>query len=130
MRLRRPLHFLQGSHYSDEEELTTLDIFADRAAIRLQVSKVAEAQRKAADAEAIAVLNAVAALFAHRLSNVAGTVPNILRDIDKRLKELQVTDAEITRRLGHLDDDTKGLLALAKHLKLDKLGQLSRVPHL
>ena len=60
--------FYRVPHHPDEEDLTTLGIFADRAAIRLQVSKAAEAQKKENDAERIAVVSSVAALFAHRLS--------------------------------------------------------------
>jgi C4-dicarboxylate-specific signal transduction histidine kinase len=107
--------------------LTTLGIFADRAAIRLQVSRVAEAQKKEADAERIAVVSSVAALFAHRLSNVAGTVPLILDTIEDRLRSLDVRDDRISRKLTDLREDTDRLLAMSKHLKLDSVGQLGPI---
>jgi signal transduction histidine kinase len=109
-------------HKPEQEELSTLHIFADLAATRIQLAKLSEAQTRAAAAEAISILNIVAAQFAHRLSNVAGTVPMVIEDIKSRMNAAGVADSEIFRRLEDLRNDTVGLMRMARHLRLKDIG--------
>ncbi len=115
--------FFQSPHTPTAEEMNTIRIFAEMAATRIQLAKLSEAQRKVATAEAIATLGAAAAQFAHKLANVAGTVPMILNDISEKLHALGIEDNRIFARMEHLKEDTQGLMVMANQLRLRDIGK-------
>ncbi len=114
--------FFEASHRSGVEEINTLSIFAEGAATRIQLAKLSEVQRKAAVAEAVAALGAAAAQFAHKMANVAGTVPMVINDISNRLEKAGISDRAISRRLDDLREDTMGLINMADQLRLRDIG--------
>ncbi len=114
--------FFRAPHTPTAEEMNTIRIFAEMAATRIQLAKLSEAQRKAAAAEAIATLSAAAAQFAHKMANVAGTVPMIINDISEKLKALGIEDDRIFTRMEHLKEDTQGLMEMANQLRLRDIG--------
>jgi K+-sensing histidine kinase KdpD len=119
--------FFRKPHEPDADELSTISIFADLAATQIQLAKLSEAQRRAAEADEIALLNLVTAQFAHRLANVAGTIPLVVQDIEERLQEAEVTDDQIWSRLGDLKGDISRLLEMADYSRLRDIGRLVRV---
>ncbi|WP_457653306.1 ATP-binding protein [Rhodocaloribacter sp.] len=114
--------FFRTPHTPTAEEMNTIRIFAEMAATRIQLAKLSEAQRKAATAEAIATLSAAAAQFAHKMANVAGTVPMIINDISEKLHALGIEDDRIFTRMEHLKEDTQGLMEMANQLRLRDIG--------
>ncbi|GIV58989.1 GAF domain-containing protein [Rhodocaloribacter litoris] len=115
--------FFRAPHTPSLEELNTIRIFGEMAATRIELAKLSEAQRKAATAEAIATLSAAAAQFAHKMANVAGTVPMIIDDIVHKLRAIGVEDDGILARLDHLREDTLGLMEMADQLRLRDIGK-------
>lgn len=113
--------FFKVPHQPGSDEVNTLRIFAESAATRIQLAQLSEARRKAATAEAIAALSAAAAQFAHKMANVAGTVPMIINDIKRKLVARGVEDERIFRRLDDLQEDTRGLMDMADELRVKEI---------
>ncbi len=113
--------FFRVPHQPGGDEINTLRIFAESAATRIQLAQLSEARRKAATAEAIAALSAAAAQFAHKMANVAGTVPMIINDIKRKLEDNGVEDERIFRRLDDLREDTRGLMDMADELRVREI---------
>lgn len=114
-------------HKPDDEELATLSILADLAATRIQLSKLSEARKVATEAQAISILSSGAAALGHRMTNVASTVPMVIRDIEKGLKSAGVDDQKIFERLGYLREYTVALVNMASELELEDVGEASPV---
>ncbi|GIV58418.1 MAG: hypothetical protein KatS3mg042_1331 [Rhodothermaceae bacterium] len=114
--------FFRMPYQPGPDEQNTIRIFGEMAATRIQLARLSEAQRKAATAEAIATLSAAAAQFAHKMANVAGTIPMVIGDIVGKLRALGIEDAGIYARLEHLREDTRGLMEMANQLRLRDIG--------
>ncbi len=119
--------FFKNAHNPNGEELIALSIFADLAATRIQLAKLSEAQQRAEEADEIALRNLLTAQFAHRLANVAGTIPLVVQDIEGRLRLAGVSEDQIWARFSDLKEDINRLLEMADYSRLRDIGRPVRV---
>jgi signal transduction histidine kinase len=112
----------------EEDKQKAIQTLAYQAATCMQLADLAQTREKAAQAEAMNFVNSSAAQFAHRLSNVAGTIPLIVRDLRKKIMEAGVTDDRVLRRFDDLANDTTMLMEMADYLRIPQdIGPLAPV---
>jgi signal transduction histidine kinase len=97
------------SHEFTSDERKVLAIFADYAAVAIQNARLEERRAK----EQIAFTASVAASFAHRMKNMAGTIPIAVQLLQERIP---ATDSFAHAQLNSIESDIRMLLDLARRL--------------
>jgi signal transduction histidine kinase len=96
-------------HEFTSDERKVLAIFADYAAVAIQNARLEERRAK----EQIAFTASVAAGFAHRMKNMAGTIPVAVQLLRERVP---YTDKFAHEQMNSIESDTRILLKLADRL--------------
>ena len=74
----------------------------------------------------LAMINNLGSVFAHRMNNVAGTIPVAVQEIKRRIVEIE--DEALERYLRRIEDDGRRLMVMAKQLRRPlKAGERERV---
>jgi len=76
-----------------------------------------EAQEKVAAAERLAMMSDVAAQFAHRMNNLAGTIPVRVNMVQEHLDPKDAGDSQILEQLNGIKKDAEQLLQAAQEIK-------------
>lgn len=102
------------------EDAEILQIMAAQTAIAIANARIEEknrqletATRRIADAEAALNKIVFAADFAHRMNNLAGTIPVWINMIQDEFKRQPVQDSKVTTYLNQIDHDIRVLLDTA-----------------
>lgn len=110
-----------GNTYTDDDE-EMLEILAGQAAVALQNLRLFQAQQREQErrkaAENLGVMSHVAAEFAHKMNNLAGTIP--VR-IELAKSQLASTDSDrdekVLEQLMKIEREAKGLLDAAQVIR-------------
>jgi K+-sensing histidine kinase KdpD len=105
-------------HEANEEELKTMQIFGYQATTRIMIHEAVENEKRAFRAERLAEIAAMAAQFAHRLGNTAGTTKPLVKEISEKLKAKGINDPSIFEALNTIGTNTEALLTMANQLGL------------
>ncbi|MEO0249781.1 MAG: ATP-binding protein, partial [candidate division WOR-3 bacterium] len=123
---------LEQEHAFDQGDKELLSTVANQAAVAIENARlyanmeqmVAERtqawleERERADAaEKLALMSDVAAEFAHRMSNLAGTIPVRVEMAREMLDPRNARDARVIRELDSIGSDAKLLLDAAQEIK-------------
>ena len=105
----------------DEDDLEALQILAGQAAVAIQNLRFYEAwmqeQDKVNAANRLTVMSDVASEFAHRMNNLAGTIPVRVNLAKEMLDPNAPRDAEILKHMDKVYQDGKQLLQAAQTIK-------------
>jgi signal transduction histidine kinase len=105
----------------DQDDLEVLEILAGQVAVAIQNLRFHEAwiseQEKANAANRLSVISAMGAEFAHRMNNVAGTIPAWVEMAKEKLKSNNPRDVEIRGYLDQVSQNVQLLLDAAKVIK-------------
>jgi K+-sensing histidine kinase KdpD len=109
------------SHIGDDE-VQTLTAFVNQAAVAIknaaQFESLKATQQRALAAQKSAMLNSIAGMFAHRITNTAGTIPVLARKIRKDLLQgKDPTGPEIMEALEMIDEHTADLIKMGTLLR-------------
>lgn len=97
-------------HEFTEDERKALATFADYAAVAIQNARMEDRRAR----EQIAFTASIAASFAHRMKNMAGTIPIAVQLLRECIPEEE--DEFAQEQLDSIENDTRLLLNLAKRL--------------
>ena len=104
-----------------QDDLEVLEILAGQAAVALRNLHLYQAwereQEKRLEAERASVFGMVAAEFAHRMNNIAGTIPVRVDMARAYLKQGNSRDTKIIKQLDKIEAETKNLLDAAQAIK-------------
>jgi len=117
-----------GLHGFAEEEREAARLLANQAAVAIENARLYETLKQNIDelkhaqdrlliAERLTLMSRVVAEFAHRLGNVAGTIPVRVALAKEMLDPGDTEDRALLRILDGIDSDAKGLLKAAGGLK-------------
>lgn len=113
----------ERAYTQDDQEI--LETLASQAAVSLQIRRE---QRKQIEMERVFAMGSMAAEFAHKMNNIAGTIPirvNMARD---QLDLSKPKDQEIDRQLTKIEAEVNNLLQAAQEVRNDiELGE-DRIP--
>jgi signal transduction histidine kinase len=79
------------------------------------VKELQQARERRLAAEKLVMLNNLASVFAHRMDNIAGTIPVAVQEIKKRIADTE--DETLIRYLQRLEDDARRLMVMARQLR-------------
>ncbi|MEW5987526.1 MAG: GAF domain-containing protein, partial [Chloroflexota bacterium] len=96
-------------HQFSSDEISALATFADYAAVAILNARLEEQRR----AERIRMVESIAANFAHRMSNLAGTSRVATQLLRSRINP---TDVRAQRQLDRIESEARVLLELAERL--------------
>jgi GAF domain-containing protein/anti-sigma regulatory factor (Ser/Thr protein kinase) len=100
---------------------------ADQLALTIHRLEAAQARQQAEqrvrEAEAMTSIGQATFGLAHRLANDLGLVKHTVRDINKALDQLNITDDAVSRKLDLIVEDVHRVITLSKELK-QKLGAI------
>jgi K+-sensing histidine kinase KdpD len=103
----------------DEQEI--LEILAGQAAVAIQNSRlyqsIREEQEKRLAAENMAIMSSVAAEFAHKMNNLAGTIPVRISIAEANLNFDDPKDANVVEQLNKIKSEADGILKAAKEIR-------------
>lgn len=99
----------RSPHEFTSDERKALATFADYAAVAIQNARLEERRAK----EQIAFTASVAVSFAHRMKNMAGTIPVAVQLLRR---SIPATDDFAHKQLNSIESDTRMLLNLAERL--------------
>jgi signal transduction histidine kinase len=112
-------HEVEGAYDQDDQEI--LELLANQAAVALQVQRE---QQKKIEMERVFSMGTMAAEFAHKMNNMAGTIPVRVDLVRQELRLDQPNKEEIHNQLGKIDTEVKNLLNGAQEIrKAIKLGE-------
>ena len=110
---------LPESYTADDQEI--LEILAGQVATSLQNLKLYNAQIQIQEqrmaAESIAIMGNVAAEFAHKMNNLAGTIPVRIAMAKSQLNDNNPKDAKIIEHLTKIENEANSILAAAKEIR-------------
>jgi signal transduction histidine kinase len=99
----------------------TLEILAGQAAVALQNQRLYETQLRAQEqktaAENMAVMSMVAAEFAHKMNNLAGTIPVRINRSIEQLDATNPRDEKILKNLTQILKEAEGILRAAQEIR-------------
>ncbi|MFQ5852400.1 MAG: GAF domain-containing protein [Candidatus Binatia bacterium] len=109
----------------DEDDVRLIEALASQAVIAIQNAEqyeqlqetweaLHEEQHRRLAAERLAILSQVAANFAHRMNNVAGTIPVAIQELKGRI---DTEDKSLMRYLNRIEDDGRRLMEMAEQLR-------------
>jgi signal transduction histidine kinase len=117
---------VEGAFSQDDQEI--LEILANQAAVSLQVQRQQHTQ---IEMERIFATATVAAEFAHKMNNIAGTIPVRIDLVRQELMLEEPDTDEIHAQLGKIETEVKNLLTgaqeIRKTIKLGETGTLEDV---
>jgi len=123
---------LEQEHAFDEEHQELLATVASQAAVAIENATLyaemekrveertrawKEAQEKVAAAERLAMMSDVAAEFAHRMNNLAGTIPLRVNMVRGHLNPEDARDSQVLEQLDGIKKDAEQLLQAAQEIK-------------
>jgi alanyl-tRNA synthetase len=104
---------------TDDQEF--LEILAGQAAVAIQNARLyldlVREQERVNAGERMLAMSEVANEFAHRMNNLAGTIPVWVNRTRKLLNADEPRDQVILRNLGHIYDDSQIILQAAQRMK-------------
>ncbi len=116
----------------DENDVQVLTMLAAQAAVAIENARLyanmeqmveertrawLQAREQAEAAEKLALMSQVAAEFAHRMNNLAGTIPVRVEMAREKLDPQNARDARVIRQLDSIASDAKLLLDAAQEIK-------------
>jgi alanyl-tRNA synthetase len=105
----------------DRDDMEVLQILAGQIAVALQNARLFKSwqkeQEKVIATERLSVMSSAAAEFAHKMSNLAGTIPVRVNLAKAQLDPLNKRDAIILKQLEHINADTQQLLQASQGIK-------------
>ena len=116
----------------DESDLRVLETMVNQAAVAIENARLyetleekveertrqwKEAQEKVAAAERLAMMSDVAAEFAHRMNNLAGTIPLRVNMVRGHLDPEDARDSQVLEQLDGVKKDAEQLLQAAQEIK-------------
>jgi signal transduction histidine kinase len=109
----------EQAYTQDDQEI--FGILAGQAAIALQnlrlYQSIHQEQEKRMAAENMMVIGVVAAEFAHKMNNLAGTIPVRISIAKSQLDNNNVKDAKVIEQLTSIENEANGLLRAAKEIR-------------
>ena len=110
---------LEQAYTRDAQE--TLEILAGQAAVALQNQRLYEQQLRTQEqktaAENMAVMSLVAAEFAHKMNNLAGTIPVRINRSIEQLDTTNPRDEKIIKNLNQVLKEAEGILRAAQEIR-------------
>jgi GAF domain-containing protein len=110
---------MEQAYTQDDQEM--LEILAGQAAVALQNLRLYQARQleleKRMAAENMAVMSSVAAEFAHKMNNLAGTIPVRIKMAKGLLEPNNLRDVKITEQLTKIEAEADGILKAAEHIR-------------
>jgi signal transduction histidine kinase len=114
-------------HLFTDDEVHIIRLFANQAAVVLQIARLLEREQNArANLEMLELLNKIGSALAHRVIGIAGTTPVEVRQIHRHLAKLQVQSSAIDQSLHRIEGDMTRLMEMASSLR--KLPELQGAP--
>lgn len=121
------VNFLER-HLFSEEQKQVAEMLANQAAVAIEnarlyrelgqtVWNLKEAQEEIANAERALVRTGLAADFAHKMNNMAGTIPNWVNLIKRKLGPTGTRNQQVVEYLDNIDEEAKDILREARRLK-------------
>jgi GAF domain-containing protein len=125
------VNFWDAHHFS-EEERAIIRLFASQAAVAIENARLyeemerrveertrawKEAQEKVAAVERLSLMSDVGAQFAHRMNNLAGTIPVRVNMARAHLNPNDAEDLEVIKQLDGIRKDAAQLLQAAQEIK-------------
>lgn len=108
-------------------ETVSLALTRSKSDGRLTWRDVERIANERASTEASKTVTLVISRLAHRLGNIAGTIPLVVHDIERRLAEIGVNDPHVLARLTHLREDVTRVLNMAQSLSIKKVAAIEPV---
>src|SRR5262249_13362738 len=112
---------LFAPHRFSSNDKQILELFTAQAAVAIQnarsIQAWREAQKQAAAADKLASLGQVGAEFAHRMNNLAGTIPARVDLAQEKLDPHDPHDRSVLDQLEKIKRDTKELLQAAQTIR-------------
>lgn len=109
----------ENSYTEDNREI--LEILAGQAATALQNLRLYQAEKLAQEQQAatenMAIMGSVAAEFAHKMNNLAGTIPVRVEIAKKLLDGSDPNDTKIMEQLTKIQDEADNILIAAKEIR-------------
>ena len=110
---------LEQAYSHDARDI--LEILAGQAAVALQNQRLYETQLRAQEqktaAENMAVMSLVAAEFAHKMNNLAGTIPVRINRSMEQLDPTSPRDEKIRKNLTQILKEAEGILRAAQEIR-------------
>lgn len=121
------INFLEPHSFFDEEK-QVVQMLANQAAVAIEnarlyqdlgqkVVELEQAQSAIADAERALVRTSLAADFAHKMNNMAGTIPNWANLIKRKLGPVSEKNEQVIRYLDNIEKEAKRILQEARKLQ-------------
>jgi len=109
----------EATYTKDDQEM--LEILAGQAAVALQNLRLYQSQQREQEkrkaAENMAVMSQVAAEFAHKMNNLAGTIPIRIAMAKAQLSPSDARDGKILEQLTKIEKETEGILNAAHEIR-------------
>jgi GAF domain-containing protein len=115
-----------------EEEQEILEILANQAGVAVQNLRLYQAQQREQEkrlaAENMAVMSIVAAEFAHKMNNLAGTIPVRIKLAKAQLDSNNSRDAKIIENLTKIEKEADEILRAAQEIRQSSESGLKEDP--
>lgn len=111
----------EAEHVYSDYDQEVLEMLATQAAVALENMRLYQAERSAQEkksaAEKMAIMGRTAAEFAHKMNNLAGTIPVRIDMAESLLDSNDAKDIKIRENLEKIRNEADGILVAAKEIR-------------